>query len=370
MSLCLNAALVGYLLSLYHDGAVWPVRQEEVTSFPVVKELGEHLDLLNALSDAELITRLSDASVVVNGYSVQELALALLRAREFDLARCYQGVAFDWGQGKILFLPSSLSSVQVEAAVQFVQSSAVPFTARGIVGRICDDNRELYAKALFHTDEWVLFRQRFSLYPEEELLLLAEQLSGDGFMAALDKEPIELFQRVQVRALAEYLARYFPDEVIRLLEDDQVIALLGLLAPSSEGGVRVSMRLLQAQRKQVIWKASQAFLAKSFQKPELFALERDELLTWLKGLVEKKDAKKSASESVAVAPAMTVPVAPSARPASSKEPIVSHRIHVVKKGETLWTIAKRYGVHVEKIKYLNRLKGYEVKSGTKLRIPR
>jgi LysM repeat protein len=43
-------------------------------------------------------------------------------------------------------------------------------------------------------------------------------------------------------------------------------------------------------------------------------------------------------------------------------------IHVVKKGESLWTIAKKYSVTVDSIKDANNIKGNDLQVGQSLKI--
>jgi LysM repeat protein len=46
-----------------------------------------------------------------------------------------------------------------------------------------------------------------------------------------------------------------------------------------------------------------------------------------------------------------------------------YKTYTVKKGDTLWSIAKKYNVDVEKLKYLNGLRGTALSPGKVLRIP-
>ena len=63
-------------------------------------------------------------------------------------------------------------------------------------------------------------------------------------------------------------------------------------------------------------------------------------------------------------------------PVSSSPPVVkvSYRIsyikHIVKKGETLYRISKKYNIPVEEIRRINNIKGNQIKAGQVLKIPK
>jgi LysM repeat protein len=57
-----------------------------------------------------------------------------------------------------------------------------------------------------------------------------------------------------------------------------------------------------------------------------------------------------------------------ARPAPPP-PAQMRRVHVVEQGETLWSIARRYGVEMERIRAANQLQGDQVRLGQRLVIP-
>ena len=69
---------------------------------------------------------------------------------------------------------------------------------------------------------------------------------------------------------------------------------------------------------------------------------------------------------------LKVPLKSSSVLVTSSKPTIttntSARYHTIKRGETLWSISKTYGLSLDKLRALNGLKGNTVKAGQKLRI--
>lgn len=85
---------------------------------------------------------------------------------------------------------------------------------------------------------------------------------------------------------------------------------------------------------------------------------------------------KPASDLPPVPSKVTIPVLPQDREAVTSKPLPKHdeaeatkpRIHRVKRGETLFSIAQRYGVELNDLRKWNKLKGNKIQAGQNLRL--
>jgi LysM repeat protein len=478
MSLSVNVAVIAFLAFQMQDGVLWfevETKAPVVSSLPDTsrsESLKEELLKLIAKSDDEVISALDDETIVANGYRVQELALAILTARGYQVEDPLRPLGA-WPQpmsafalpgldGKSLQLKlfSNVGVREVQAVKEFVRGTAVPLTAEGIVRKMKEGlDSEVMKAALFRTDEWTTFARIFSSLSEAELLQLARELGGEGFSAIVEwghahpdpKEigpfAISVFSHYPSSFLAELVASNYADNIVLQAQDDTVVLLYSFLLPQSEAGVRLAMRLLHGQRKLPVWQASQAYLARAASMPTLSSMNRDQVLEWfqlmahpvksasqsqhsrqpdlspskaVEGVSDMKAAASPAESSVsrtqaqrqmAVKPSTPAAAVPqpskspeaiadqrprtpsadaaaqlrpqvqrqvpskSATPASTVSTRVAtrqlqpYRTYVVRKGDTLWSVAKRFNVDVEKLKYLNGLKGTSLIPGKVLRIP-
>ncbi|NTV74037.1 MAG: LysM peptidoglycan-binding domain-containing protein, partial [Holophaga sp.] len=70
------------------------------------------------------------------------------------------------------------------------------------------------------------------------------------------------------------------------------------------------------------------------------------------------------------APAADLPPVPQAVKAPAPRPALEARpkTHLVKKGETLFAIATRYGLEVDRLRKWNKIKGNRIQNGQRLRL--
>jgi LysM repeat protein len=434
VSISVNVAVIAFLAFQMQDGVLWfevETQEPVVTTLPDASRSeslkGDLLQLFSK-SDEELIGALDDEKVVANGYRLQELALALLRARGYQVEDPLRPLgawpqpmsAFSWSdsEGKTFFLKlfSNVGLREIQAVKAFLRDTAVPLTAEGIVRKMKEgDDSALMKASLFRTDEWTSFSRVFSALTEAEILLLSNDIGGEAFSSIVDwghshSDPKEIgsfvvtvFSKYPSPFLAELVASSYADVVVLQALDDTVLLLYSFLPSQSEAGVRLAMRLLHGQRRLPVWQASQAYLARAASMPSLSSMNRDQVLEWFQHMaypaktavasqpvlqtegiaVKKPEAstvlkpqlqKPETSTAIKPQPQKSVPVKPST-PASQVSTRVAtrqlqpYRVYVVRKGDTLWSVARRCNVDVEKLKYLNGLKGTTLSPGKVLRIP-
>jgi len=92
------------------------------------------------------------------------------------------------------------------------------------------------------------------------------------------------------------------------------------------------------------------------------AREAESMRTQMKGGAKTKKAKKAKPEAASDTPAPAEP-APTASPAAAGR---SPEVHVVQAGETIFRIARQYGISVQQIRQWNNLKNDVIEVGQQL----
>lgn len=396
-SCAVNVAAVAYLVMQWQDGVLWlsveePQPQESGNSLVVQPDtLKVHVAKLFAKTDDELVAALSDGTLLANGYTTQEIALAVLRARGFQVEdpmrplhswpqplTSFSFNALD-GSHQMLPLFSSLRPEDFRAVQEFLATSTVPYTALGIISRLATAPDDTALKfALVRTDEWAAF-QRLIHLPEEELIALSQHVDNQSFMAIVDYSRthteetnitpflISLNAASPSAHLADFIAASSADFLVQSADDATVEQIMSLL-PISEHGVRLAMRLLNNQRKPAVWQAAQKYLAAASGTPTLATMTRDQILACLHHIVNPQKAENLPKKVPKDPVKPSSPVAEVSSRAATRQ-LKPYRTYVVKQGDTLWSIAKRFQVNVEKLKYLNGLRGTALKVGRELKIP-
>lgn len=422
LSISLNVAVGAFLVFQLQDGVLWfEVETREPLTSPLPDlsrsdSLKGELNLLNGKTDEELIGTLDDETQVANGYRRQELALAALHRRGYQIEDPLRPLgawpqpmsAFSWttsdGKPMACKLFSTVGPREIQAIKSFLRETAVPLTAEGMVRRMKEGpDSTLVRASLVRTDEWMAFSRVFGGLSEEDRLSFSKEIGGEAFSMIIDwahshADPkeigpfiVSIFSKFPSQALAEFVASSYADDVVLQAPDEAVVLLYSHLLPQSEAGVRLAMRLLHGQRKLPVWQASQAYLARAASMPTLSAMNREEVLAWLQHIAhpESPSSRETPKQIIGVEAPKKIEI-PQVVPSSPPQPQVAqkrsspatsvstrvatrqlqpYRTYVVRKGDTLWAIARRFNVDVEKLKYLNGLKGTTLSPGKVLRIP-
>ena len=397
-SCAVNVATIAYLVMQWQDGVLWLAVEEMQPqdvgkSFPIQTEtLKAYVARLFSKEDDELISALSDTTLLANGYTTQEIALAILRTRGYQVEdplrplhswpQPLTNFSFDALDGSHHTLPlfSSLKPSDIQAVVTFLSTSELPYTALGLIKRLARSPDDVALKfALLRTDEWASF-QRLIHLPEEELIALSENLESQSFMAIVDYGRthtedttitpflISLNTTNPSARLSDFIAASSSDFLVQNADDATLCQILSLL-PVSEHGVRLTMRLLNNQRKLAVWQAAQNYLAIASGTPTLATMTRDQILACLHRIANHQKPTSSEPVQRIVAPVKAATPAAQLSTRVAIRQLKPYRTYVIRKGDTLWSIAKRFSVNVEKLKYLNGLRGTALTVGKELRIP-
>jgi hypothetical protein len=387
-SACCNVAFLSYSFFQWEEGTLWlevaPAEQPSVSGPPIHdSSLEQSLISFLAKKDEELIQELDNIQVVAHGYRAQELALAILHQREFQIEDPLRQVGA-WPQPLCACIPaqgmpsvmlfSKLDQTQIQTVKKFLDATELPFTAKGLVQRMVLQDSEDLKQALIRTDEWAIFRQLFPSASDEKLLATARQFGPEVFATIVDwskshQDPhklgtllLALFPQHPSQLLAELLAARYAELILQQADDTTICELYKHLPEMSQHGRHLALRMLQGQRKPLVWQESQNFLAKTTNQPSIATMSRDQLLQQLK--TSKKPTPQPAQPTTSK---KSVPAYVSSRAATRQ--LTPYRIYVVRKGDTLWSIAKKFNINVEKLKYLNGLRGNQIPPGRELKIP-
>ena len=375
----LNVGLLTTLIvSAVDDQAIPVAKITERQADPVLPANQQLLQAMSKLSFAELVTYLTNKEKVGEGYAKRDLALSTLVAvHYFDLARALPSARIQrrlvaLGPEQKIEMYPSLTEEQYSAIVRFAYQEKWPITAQGLFQQIKkrprDSRDETLAQAFFHTAEFHLLNQLFQKTgaPQESLALL--DLLCDG--------PWELIERftheqsatpdMSLSARRSLLLGYLShrsSQAAKLLlqtdalfakicfEDESIIALLAVLPEKTPEAQQFCKDLLRSAR-------GDAVLRIAAERLYRFAGETPPVPLDLKAALAR-----FSMESPQGAPVANIPLA-AAFQSQNK-----FKEHIVKEGETLWKIARQYGVKIDELMTANAIEKERLFPGMTLRIP-
>lgn len=362
----LNIALLAALTAVL-------LQEPASTSKKIVAKGGAHLkptnqsllEIYSRLPVRELATLLTNRDLVEEGYLKRDLALAALVAQHhFNLSKALSGMELQRREvGGICLFPG-VTDEQFEAILRFAYQDKWPFTTRGLfthlqkssIPRDTTLEQAFCLTSEFYALETLFQKSGTAIDPTALLNLVAE-----GTFELLDqfaKEQAQLLDQTPEKrrrlllsylahrssAAAELLVKTDFDFVLKRLDDRAISDLVSLLKNGSAENVRFCKALLEAPRADQVWRAS-------VEKLYAFAHETPpDPLDLQTAMLRFRGGKKAPQPVAAVE-------APKAR------------YHVVQEKESLWKIAKQYGVKVDEIVRLNDIDKDKLRPGMTLKIP-
>lgn len=381
-------------------------KQEQQAPLAVEYTNADVVRLFKALSFDQLVTRLTNTQLVENGFTQRDLALAaLVSFHHLDLSRALLGHPQPAQQRKIQFGTNThgetvevvvypgFSEQQFQAIIQFAHTERWPMTSHGLYALLRKQGGEYdpsLADAFFLTSEFlsveILFNRSEVHIDKTELLTVlcqgtwkmlssfAEQqrVSQDLSPARRQKFLLDYIGH-ESRAAAYVLIKSDPGFASNKLDDNQVLTVLNLLVVKTPEAEKFALALLMSPRSDGVWQlaASKLFDYAGDLKPEKnihhAALQKfgPQLTHPLATQLERERNKQRI-----VKPIISKPIAAIAKErVKPSMPMRTIRSYIVQEGDSLWKIAKKFKIDIDKLKDLNRLDSDFLKPGTSLKIP-
>ena len=373
-----NVFAFTYIAIELDDGGFYtpaPQQKSVMLPFEGPKLLTVHDELVSTrgLSFDALCALLYDVTPVGDGYAKRDIALSALVSRyHFTLDRALQMSALQKRTVKVgdehFHLFPGLTNEQFDRVQAFIDREEWPFSFQGLRQRLKENGDAVSLKlACMQTKEYQeierIFTHEGKISKEDAYLLivcadepalfaLKQKPSFEGRLSFLQKLLPE-FPQVVAPIFARMDVRY----AIHALDDEKALLMLKALEGHPALCREYALGLLVSPRSDAVWKEALidvCQLAKLDPEKET----RTSVLQRL-GLLKAK----------APAPIKKVEVPAAVKKVVPAKKTVSERVHVVKSGDNLWALSKKYKVSVDAIKKRNNLQGDALKPGTVLKIP-
>lgn len=314
---------------------------------------------LSKLNSVDLIKKLDDQTLLEQGYTIADLALSVLASRNMDIERALNRRVSKrrlvLQEGKSLTLYPGLTKIDLRKVKSFFNEEKWPLTTKGLFVMlkkrgVSDAGLvDAFKKRIeFQLVQRLFSKVQPSLSDEIILQLITEggfeRLKGytDG-----QKERLDLSENRRRAFLLEYIKCGSKTAAALLLrcdfrysflnlDDDSIIQLLKTL-PKKKLSYAFAKRMLRSARSDKVLQAANEFLG---------------------------------DKEVAIRPGPR-PGIGELRPVFREKPIAAPApsVHVIQRGETLFSIAEKYRIAPEMLMEHNGLRTRVLRPGSTLRIP-
>jgi LysM repeat protein len=355
----------------------------EQQQIPLADQRGctEVLVQLSQLSFSQLIHCLSQTKQIENGFAERDLALACLVAfHHFDIQRALPKDAQPNQKRLLAFKPNGqdpsanlavypdLTQQQFDSLIHFAKTERWPLTAEGLFFLLQDHkeknilDEDLIETFVLTPEFWtveLLFNRSGQHANKQEILslllegdwILLKQFVGqqrkahDSSVARRQKFLLD-YLKVGSHFAAALLLKIEWDFSSKKLDDGQVMTILQCMPTDLPESRRFAVEMLISPRStKVCQQASQWLYAQAGEPlPKKWDYQAS-LARFVEGktlVANKKDPLPSKSKQLE---------------------------HVVKERDSLWKIAKRYGIKIEELKEYNKIQSDLLKPGTILKVP-
>lgn len=361
------------------DYAVKPVilenKKRDITN-------NQFLTYLSGLSFREIIPVLSNKELIEEGYTKRDIALGcLFSLHDFNIEKALPNqnlqkrkFSFVKGAEKLeITLFAALGDAQYEGIIRYATTDKWPLTSKGLFNALKKETPRdpSLEKSFMLSEEFyvisTLFNQGVTL-KSDELLELISQCSWEFIDDFVKKQNLvlDVSSERKVQFLlgclsqnspigAELLLKTDLAFVTKRLGDDQILKILSLVKESKEAE-NFCILLLKGARSDMVWKmaATKLYEFAKEKAPENFD--------------QKEVMRRFVKEEIKI------------KPMEEKSTVLSTIVfgkensgttfHIVKDGENLWKIARKYRVDIDELVKVNKLENSKIYPGKKIIIPK
>lgn len=369
-SVTLNIGLVAYFL--IQDSPISFARTRS-KNLQIEASNAKILSQMSRLTFRELVSYLTNRTLVEEGYSKRDLAVAALTAyHHFNIEKALSGKPEQMrvhrlSDDQTIELYPSLTEAQFEAIIRFAYQEKWPLTAKGLFFHLQThpEREESLEQAFFHTPEFyamqLLFQKTDVPQDSETLLNLISEGSWTQLESFTSEQAEILDFSIDKRRelLMGYISLHSPTAAklllktdfhfaLKKLEDRNILDLLTLMKKECPEGKEFCLDLLRSPRSNAIWNAAAMTLYSYVGEMPTQPIDPKAVI-----------ARFSSGEKEPV-------VVSAPKPTPKPEP---SRYHIVKEGETLWKISRTYKVQIDEIVKLNGLEKDTLFPGMTLKVP-
>jgi hypothetical protein len=338
------------------------------------------VDQFSKLSFRELVTLLGAKEHIEEGYKVRDVSLAcLVKFHHFHLGRALseevQNRPFLFTkQGKdpekILFFPG-LTDYQFDAIVHYAYTEKWPLTIRGLYSLLKKWEGPVdksLMSAFYHTKEFewleMVFKRGGVKVKQKDLLQMVLQ-ADLSLLSTFIKDHEDVGELTFREFLLSYIFHKSPASVqllletdflfaVKKLDDPMILTLLSLIEEKTEDVEQFCFELIKSCRSDAVWeKSAQILYAIAGETISEPYNHKDTLQRFVLSQALKEKWSEEKKE---------MPIAD-----SLFGPKVIH--YLVKEGDTLWMIARKYKIDIDHLIKHNKLANDHIYPGIEIEIP-
>lgn len=337
----------------------------------------------------ELVSQLDCSELIQDGFSRRDLALAYLTTfHHFDLSRAIVGkqlqrrqltfIHSDGGEEFSLEVYPALNETDFQLIREFARRERWPLTTEGLFEELkkqgfhANEMNNALVQAFVASTEfytlYTLFRRKSEkVYASEILQMVLEgpwEIFAD-FTAAQKGNP-DLSEEQMRHLLMQYVhhggtiasllwLKLDSEYVLRGLDDQGVQKVIQPITQTSPTVTAFLKQLLCSVRSDEVRKTAgmKLYALEKLPIPRSYSHEAT-LRQFMPEVIKALPVKNKVQHTKTVV---------------SKEAKPALRVHVVRDGDSLWKIAKKYGISINQIRQTNRLKYDRLRPGQKITIP-